>query len=93
MPKKPINWGALFAPFFEKLLISLIVKSAGFKAWLIKVLISQALDRVVIPLFNLAVREGKLAVRVRRGRIAIVELEKAKEEGDEDLYNSLIDDA
>jgi hypothetical protein len=73
-----------------KLALKKILGSAltgGFKAWLIKLIISELFEEIAEPVIRLAIRKGQLVADKTSGKIKIKRIERAKNEGDEDAYS------
>jgi len=64
----------------------------GFKAWLVKFIVTELFEQVAEPLILLSMRKGLLFYDKTRGKIRIKKIQQAKEEGDENTYDSNIDD-
>ena len=90
-----------FKKYFVSILKSKIVKmavvrligvSAGFKAWVLSMVLKYIFDLVAVPIINLAIRKGMLVYDTARGKIIVKKLKKAKEDGNEDDYDDIVDD-
>ena len=64
----------------------------GFKAWLVKFIVSELFEHVAQPVILLSLRKGLLFYDKTQGKIRVKKIQKAKEEGDEQTYDSNIDD-
>ena len=60
--------------------------AGGFKAWLIKLIITELFEEVAEPVIRLAIRKGQLVVDKTSGKMKVKRIERAKDEGDEDAY-------
>jgi hypothetical protein len=69
------------------------ILATSFGGWIIKFVVEELFEDLLIPAMNLALRKSKLKMRIHRGKIQVLALDKAKDEHDEDAYNILIDDA
>ena len=64
--------------------------AGGFKAWVIKLIITELFEEVAEPVIRLVIRKGQLVVDKTSGKIKVKRIERAKNEGDEDAYTSNI---
>lgn len=64
----------------------------GFRAWVVKFIVSELFEHLAEPIIKLSMRKGFLLVDKASGRIKIKKMREAKEEGDESEYNDQIDD-
>lgn len=64
----------------------------GFKAWLVKFVVTELFEHVAQPIILLSLRKGLLFYDKQKGKIQVKKIAKAKEEGDEQTYDSTIDD-
>ena len=66
--------------------------AGGFKAWLVKFIVTELFEELAEPIVRLLIRKGFLVYDKTQGAIRIKKLRQAKEEGDEDEYNQQVDD-
>lgn len=82
--------------FLKTKLIKLALKKlalvAGWQAWLVSLVCEELFERVLQPAIERGIREGKLKVRVHRGKVKIEALVEAKGEGNEEVWNTIADD-
>lgn len=76
----------------NKMVFSLLGKSVGIKAWLIKGLLEYGFDEIVKPLFNLAVRKGWFFYDAQKGKLIAKRMDDASDRNDQDAYDSAWDD-
>ena len=73
-----------------------IFKSASFggiKGWLIKTFVKEILiDKAIEPAVKAAFREVGYIYHVKKGKILILKLSEAEENGNQNDYDSTIDD-
>ena len=60
--------------------------AGGWKAWVIKFLVKEAMEEVIIPLLNYMQREALFGYDIINGKLKVKRIDKAKEEGDEETY-------
>lgn len=63
----------------------------GFKGWLITFIATELFESLAVPLLNYLKRKGMLFYDRTQGKIKVRRLEQAKEEGNEDNYNDIVD--
>lgn len=73
-------------------LVHLIKTSVGIKAWIVKFLIEELFEEIVEPLTKLALRKVKYEYRKHEGEVIIEKIKEARENKNEDDYNSHVDD-
>ena len=64
----------------------------GFKAWLVKFAVTELFEQLVQPIILLSIRKGLLFYDKTKGKIRVKKIKKAKEEGNEQDYDTGIDD-
>ena len=74
------------------ILVKLVGVSAGFKAWIIKLLVTELYDRIGEPFLKAGIRLGLFYADKGTGKIKSRSLKEAKEAGNEDDFNDVIDD-
>lgn len=60
--------------------------AGGFKAWLIKLIVTELAEEVALPVIQLSTRKGLLFYDKVSGSIKYKKIEKAKESGKESEY-------
>ena len=66
--------------------------AGGWKAWLVKFIVTELFEEVAEPIIRLGLRKMGYVYNRIEGEIELKKLERAKEEGDEQSYNDVIDD-
>lgn len=66
--------------------------AGGFKAWLIKLIVTELFEEIAEPLLKLALRKGHFIYDKIDGEIKLKKIERAKNEEDEDAYTRNIGD-
>ena len=78
-----------------KLALKKILGSAamgGFKAWIIRFILENLWDEIVEPLMNAALVEIKYIKDKVDGKITAKKIEQARLSGDQDSYDSAVDE-
>lgn len=60
--------------------------TGGFKAWVVKFVVTELFDTLVEPIVEYAIRKGHLFVDKQEGKIRLSKIERAKDENDADAY-------
>jgi hypothetical protein len=81
--------GAAIKAALKKILGSAVM--GGFKAWLVKFVVTELFEQVGEPLIRLSFRKGLFLVDKVSGKLLIIKLRNAKENSDENSYDDAID--
>jgi len=98
--KFSLNWSAVkngVLSFFrqeliKKALMAILGTCAGFKAWIIGLIVGYAFDSIAVPIAEMLIRDGKLIVDKQTGKIKVVKLNEAFNANDQTSYDSASDD-
>ena len=66
--------------------------AGGFKAWLIKLIVSELYDEVGEPVIEFGLRKVGVVYRKIDGKIKVTRLDRARENQDADAYDATIRD-
>jgi hypothetical protein len=98
--KLKINWGGvgdallkfLRGELIKKLVLIIVGASTGFQAWIVGLAVGVLFDYVAAPILKEAARRGILIYDKVDGKIKLKKLKDARNEHDQDRYDSTIDD-
>lgn len=76
----------------ELVLAKVIGTTAGFKAWIAKIVVKYAFDEIAEPVIELAFRKGQLLVDKASGKITYHKIKGAKKDGNKADYIKHIGD-
>lgn len=76
----------------ELVLVKLIGTTVGFKAWLIKFVLENFIDEIGEPVVKAGIVEVKYYFDKKDGTKVSIKIEKARNSGDQDSYDSAVDD-
>jgi len=63
----------------------------GFKGFILNFLLDRVFSKALEPFLNLCIRKGYLLIDKTKGKILVKKFNRAKEENNEEDYNSTID--
>ena len=100
--KSLANWKAtrdFIISGLEKIFINWALKKAlgsaimgGFKAWLVRLITTKLYDELAKPIIELAIRKGYLLYDIKKGKLLLKDINRAKDNKNEADYIDSISD-